>query len=210
MQNVSPSMRYNFNKIPNSKWRSYGQAYDVNSVMQYPGYAFSQNGQPVLINRSTRKPIGWNTKLTASDFAQINSLYGCRSKPTAKPTTRTTARPTRRTTTTRKTTRATTRPSTCSDYTGYSAQCKGWKAIGYCQTYNRASMEFYCSRTCGFCSTGGRGKVQRTEEKSFNGLSATIKINTAMTGQRLASVRRIPLICTSPVENHADYADQHK
>ena len=157
MQNVSPGMRYNFNKIPTSSWNSFGQAFDVNSVMQYNGYAFSQNGQPVLIDRRTGRPIGWNTKITASDYAQINALYGCGSTPTAAPTTRPTAGPT---TTTRRTT-TTTRPSTCADYTGYSGQCASWKAYGYCQTYSRTSMEYYCSRTCGFCSTGGGGSVGR-------------------------------------------------
>jgi len=91
-------MRYNFNKIPTSSWNSFGQAFDVNSVMQYNGYAFSQNGQPVLIDRSTGRAICWNTKLTASDYAQINSLYGCGSNPTAAPTTRPTAGPSTTTT----------------------------------------------------------------------------------------------------------------
>ena len=45
LNNVSPNMRYNFNMIRNSKWNSFGQAYDIHSVMQYNGHAFSANGQ---------------------------------------------------------------------------------------------------------------------------------------------------------------------
>ena len=45
LNNVSPNMRYNFNKLQQSKWTSFGQSYDITSVMQYHGYAFSSNGQ---------------------------------------------------------------------------------------------------------------------------------------------------------------------
>ena len=45
LHNVSPGMRYNFNMLAASKWNSFGQAYDITSVMQYNGHAFSSNGQ---------------------------------------------------------------------------------------------------------------------------------------------------------------------
>ena len=39
--NVYPQNRYNFNKMNARNWENYGQPYDVKSIMQYSGYAFS-------------------------------------------------------------------------------------------------------------------------------------------------------------------------
>jgi len=69
--NISPAMRYNFNKMNPSSWKSFGQEYDITSVMQYHGTAFSSNGQPTMIDRSTNRPIPWNTRITQNDFDQV-------------------------------------------------------------------------------------------------------------------------------------------
>ena len=41
LSNVYPQNRYNFNKMNARNWENYGQPYDVKSIMQYSGYAFS-------------------------------------------------------------------------------------------------------------------------------------------------------------------------
>ncbi|CAG5104309.1 Oidioi.mRNA.OKI2018_I69.chr1.g1190.t1.cds [Oikopleura dioica] len=102
--NVEPEMRHNFKTIHPSKWNSYGQPYDVNSVMQYSGYSFTRNWKPTLLDRSTGKPTKRNTKLTESDFFQINALYGCEETSTPTPTTKST------------TTTATTATKECRDF----------------------------------------------------------------------------------------------
>ena len=45
--------------------------YDIKSVMQYHGTAFSSNGQATMIDRSTNRPIPWNTRITQNDFDQV-------------------------------------------------------------------------------------------------------------------------------------------
>merc|ERR1719238_568030 len=77
LENVEPAQRYNFEKMDASKWDSFGEAYDVKSVMQYPGDAFSYNGQPTIIDRQTGRAVPWNTKVSQSDYAQLNAMYPC-------------------------------------------------------------------------------------------------------------------------------------
>ena len=43
--------------------------------MQYHGYAFSSNGKPTMIDRSTNRPVPWNKQITQSDFAQVFIQY---------------------------------------------------------------------------------------------------------------------------------------
>lgn len=112
-------------------------AYDITSVMQYHGTAFSMNGQPTMIDKKTNRPIPWNTRVSASDYAQLNSLYPCTdSKPTPKPTNRPSTK--------------TTRPTgTCVD-TG--EHCAYWAKTGECQK-NAAYMHESCKVSCGLCSS---------------------------------------------------------
>ena len=118
--------------------------------MQYHGTAFSMNGQPTMVDKKTNRPIPWNTRISASDFAQLNSLYPCRAKPTAGPNTKPTARPN----TTKPTTRPTTKPSgNCVDKNQY---CGSWAQTGECQK-NPAYMNINCKKACGKCSGGGGG-----------------------------------------------------
>ena len=75
--NISPSMKYNFGKLAPEKWDSFGSPYDILSVMQYPGDAFSQNGQPTIIDKRTGRSVPWNKAVSQSDYEQINLLYRC-------------------------------------------------------------------------------------------------------------------------------------
>ena len=39
--------------------------------MHYPGNAFSSNGRPTIIDRSTNEPAPENKQISANDFAQV-------------------------------------------------------------------------------------------------------------------------------------------
>ena len=56
-----------------------GVAYDYNSIMHYPDWAFSNNGKPTLeaIGDSVGAEIGQRDGLTAGDIDQLNIHYGC-------------------------------------------------------------------------------------------------------------------------------------
>ena len=56
-----------------------GVAYDYNSIMHYPDWAFSNNGKPTLeaIGDAVGAEIGQRDGLTAGDIDQLNIYYGC-------------------------------------------------------------------------------------------------------------------------------------
>jgi len=153
--NISPAMRYNFNKMNPSSWKSFGQEYDIKSVMQYHGTAFSSNGQPTMIDRSTNRPIPWNTRITQNDFDQLNRLYPCGSTPTPAPTNKPTPRPTNKPTPrpTQPTPKPTQPTGNCADYNQY---CASWASTGECSK-NPAYMNQYCRKSCRLCGSGGGG-----------------------------------------------------
>lgn len=43
------SVQYNFHKMDEAKWDPAGEKYDIDSIMQYYGFAFSENGEPSMI-----------------------------------------------------------------------------------------------------------------------------------------------------------------
>ena len=47
------------------------EEYDIKSLMHYPGTAFSSNGEPTIIDRSTNQPVPYNTRISSNDFAQV-------------------------------------------------------------------------------------------------------------------------------------------
>ena len=49
--------------------------YDFNSIMHYNGWAFSQDGSPTIVNRSTGTPVPQNTELSDYDIDGINTIY---------------------------------------------------------------------------------------------------------------------------------------
>ena len=40
-----------FKKMYRRRWDSFSSSYDVNSIMQYPGNAFSKNGLPTILDK---------------------------------------------------------------------------------------------------------------------------------------------------------------
>ena len=67
-------MAYNFNKTTTSTGVDIG-AYDYNSIMHYPAYAFSKNGQPTIVSVPAGIAMGQRDGLSAKDIASIQNLY---------------------------------------------------------------------------------------------------------------------------------------
>ena len=128
-----------------SKWDSFGEAYDVKSVMQYPGDAFSYNGQPSIIDRQTGRAVPWNTKVSQSDYAQLNAMYPCDdpglddnssdsddSDQVEDPD--------------------------CVDRSG---NCAAWAEYGFCDHGSQSKyMVSNCKRSCGLCGCQDSDPVQ--------------------------------------------------
>ena len=77
LQNVSPGLHDNFQPMPMENWGGAGFEYDILSVMQYDGYAFSYNGQPTIVDRATGQPVPLNRRVSSGDYQQLNALYKC-------------------------------------------------------------------------------------------------------------------------------------
>lgn len=73
-ENIDPAMAYNFNKNTTSTGVDIG-AYDYSSIMHYPAYAFSKNGQPTIVSVPAGIAIGQRDGLSAKDIASIQNLY---------------------------------------------------------------------------------------------------------------------------------------
>jgi hypothetical protein len=55
--------------------------YDIKSIMQYVGEAFScRQGTPTMTGSSGQQ-IGWNTQLTQYDVKKIKDYYQCSNGP---------------------------------------------------------------------------------------------------------------------------------
>jgi len=56
-----------------------GSPYDLRSLMQYDGYAFSKNMKPTLVVRDTDQPVlSQREGFSTEDRKQINTLYKCK------------------------------------------------------------------------------------------------------------------------------------
>ncbi|XP_065061444.1 zinc metalloproteinase nas-13-like [Rhopilema esculentum] len=99
-ENMDSSMQSQFSKDANQI--SLGVAYDYNSVMHYPDWAFSNNGKPTLeaIGDAAGAEIGQRDGFTAGDIEQVRKYYDC---DAATPQKRFFAKILKRTTTDRKT-----------------------------------------------------------------------------------------------------------
>ncbi len=68
--NIKDDKKHNFNKKGYSV-----TSYDKGSIMHYPPYAFSKNGQKTITCKSNPCNIGQRTAMSANDIAGINALY---------------------------------------------------------------------------------------------------------------------------------------
>ncbi len=72
-ENIEPGYRYNFNQHLTDS-RDYGD-YDYQSIMHYPAYAFSINGQKTIIPLREDITIGQRDHLSEKDIIAINAMY---------------------------------------------------------------------------------------------------------------------------------------
>lgn len=75
-ENIIPGMEHNFDKVNPETTSQYGVPYDILSVMHYPGWAFTVNGQHTIIPREEGVSIDDdNYYITEKDVARIENMY---------------------------------------------------------------------------------------------------------------------------------------
>ena len=73
-ENIDPAMVYNFNKNTSAIGIDLG-AYDYESIMHYPAYAFSKNGLPTIVTVPAGISIGQRSALSNKDVTSMQILY---------------------------------------------------------------------------------------------------------------------------------------
>lgn len=79
-QNIIPEFSFSFDVVNPQFFDNFGTNYDLLSVMHYPRWAFTRNGQDTIIpiDRRYSEIIGAET-LSAGDIERLNRMYQCRS-----------------------------------------------------------------------------------------------------------------------------------
>jgi hypothetical protein len=72
-QNIDPQAIHNFNQHV-TDGDDIGE-YDFGSIMHYPTYAFSTNGQPTIVPLKSGVPIGQRNSLSSEDIEAVNLMY---------------------------------------------------------------------------------------------------------------------------------------
>ena len=136
-KNMDPSTRSQFEKVSTTSFINYGYGYDVSSIMQYDGYAFSRNGQPTIIDLQTDKPIPRNKEISKIDFALINTLYPCK-EGTVTPDT-----------------------SKCKDDND---NCPSWSEFCQVNSQYYPYMKENCKKTCKLCNDRCQNAISGCEK----------------------------------------------
>ncbi|XP_033931648.1 zinc metalloproteinase nas-14-like [Pseudochaenichthys georgianus] len=72
--NIMPGKRSNFEV---KQGDTQNLPYDLNSIMYYEEYYFSQDGSPTVLSKTSGVQIGQRTHLSELDVLRLNSLYHC-------------------------------------------------------------------------------------------------------------------------------------
>lgn len=72
-ENIDEERKYNFNQHL-TDGKDFGE-YDYQSIMHYPPYAFSKNGQQTIIPLVSSVEIGQRAHLSEKDIAAIHAMY---------------------------------------------------------------------------------------------------------------------------------------
>ncbi|XP_040920632.1 high choriolytic enzyme 1-like [Toxotes jaculatrix] len=73
-QNIMPGRQKNFNK---KRGNTLNLPYDLNSIMHYGQYFFSQDGSPTVLSKQGKVQMGQRTHLSQLDIQRLNRLYHC-------------------------------------------------------------------------------------------------------------------------------------
>jgi len=170
-QNISPSVRYNFNKFSTSQVDSRGSPYDVGSIMHYNGYDFSSNGGATITDLRGNAIRAQRNGFSTEDLKQLNALYPCSTTGGGGTGTGTgtggsctdsnencgywasagecTKNPGWMLENCKK---------SCDNCKGTSTNCKdendscsGWSGYGYCKGRYETYMGKYCKKSCKLC-----------------------------------------------------------
>ena len=55
-----------------------GTTYDLLSIMHYSPDAFSKNGRPTIVAKSSNANFGYTEEPTATDLLELNEAYNCK------------------------------------------------------------------------------------------------------------------------------------
>lgn len=77
--NIPPERQHNFDKVNPTWFSNFGTPYDLLSVMHYPRWAFSKNGEDTIVphDRSLIDVIG-QVRMSPGDVTRLNRMYQCR------------------------------------------------------------------------------------------------------------------------------------
>ncbi|XP_057297332.1 zinc metalloproteinase nas-4-like [Hydractinia symbiolongicarpus] len=154
--NISPAMRYNFQKYRAGRASTLGEPYDKSSVMHYGNYAFSINRRKTIVSRSRPDEVlGQRKGMSKIDIKQLNKYYKC--EDTTGPTPP-------------KGGKLTDKYQFCPDLKSWckkdsfveknceqsccidkNATCGFWTRQGYCKMHYVDYMRKTCPRSCGYC-----------------------------------------------------------
>lgn len=76
--NITEEYKSNFEKV--SEWAStaYQVPYDINSVMHYPRYSFSKNGNETIVyKKNPSMQLGQRLGATQGDLEKVRRMYSC-------------------------------------------------------------------------------------------------------------------------------------
>lgn len=74
-ENIIPGMEHNFDKVNPDTTSQFYEAYDYYSIMHYPGWAFSSNGQDTLVAIQAGVELEYRWIMTPVDVRRIENMY---------------------------------------------------------------------------------------------------------------------------------------
>lgn len=79
MENVDSDQEHNFDRVDPAAFGNFNTSYDYMSVMHYPKWAFTNNGQNTMvpIDESYLDKIG-SEILSEGDIQRLNNMYDCK------------------------------------------------------------------------------------------------------------------------------------
>lgn len=131
--NIQEGKSNNFDTYPQTYLDNFYTHYDYYSIMHYPMYAFSRNGQPTVVPRLLGVTIGNRNDLSITDLVRIRHYYDCGPVSII--------------------TQGANNPETPNDCMDHDLRnCPDWAHRGECQM-NPIWMNVNCRKSCQKCNT---------------------------------------------------------